>query len=59
MVVSANEVAAQMSALMNRGCHNINFVTPTHYTPQIVEVISIATTNGFNLPLVYNCSGYE
>ena len=57
--VSPDEVAKLMLNLMNSGCHNINFVTPTHYTPQIVEAVSIATANGFNLPLVYNCGGYE
>lgn len=46
-------------ALQNRGCHNINFVTPTHFTPQIMEAIYIARKKGLHLPTVYNCGGYE
>ncbi|HSB04291.1 MAG TPA: radical SAM protein, partial [Thermodesulfobacteriota bacterium] len=41
------------------GCHNINFVTPTHYVPQIVASLADATEMGLRLPIVYNCSGYE
>ncbi|RLA91915.1 MAG: radical SAM protein [Deltaproteobacteria bacterium] len=56
---STEELAAQMIALQKMGCHNINFVTPTHYTPQIVEGIKIAAENGLRIPIVYNCGGYE
>lgn len=45
--------------LQNRGCHNINFVTPTHFTPQIMEAIYTARKKGLHLPTVYNCGGYE
>ncbi len=41
------------------GCHNLNCVTPTHVIPQIVESLIIAVEEGFDLPLVYNCGGYE
>jgi putative pyruvate formate lyase activating enzyme len=41
------------------GCHNINFVTPTHYAPQIVASLPEAIEMGLSLPIVYNCSGYE
>jgi putative pyruvate formate lyase activating enzyme len=41
------------------GCHNINFVTPTHYAPQIVASLLEAIEKGLRLPIVYNCSGYE
>jgi putative pyruvate formate lyase activating enzyme len=41
------------------GCHNINFVTPTHYAAQIVASLPEAIEKGFRLPIVYNCSGYE
>jgi putative pyruvate formate lyase activating enzyme len=41
------------------GCHNINFVTPTHFTPQIVKALKIAIENGLHIPIVYNCGGYE
>ena len=39
--------------------HNINLVTPTHYVPQIVQAIYIARNSGLQLPIVYNCGGYE
>jgi len=45
--------------LQRIGCHNINFVTPTHFVPQILEALELAIPEGFNLPLVYNTSGYE
>ena len=41
------------------GCENINFVTPTHFTPNIMKSISIARAGGLQLPIVYNCGGYE
>lgn len=42
-----------------RGAHNINLVTPTHYVPQIIEALDIAKTNGLSIPIVYNTSSYE
>jgi putative pyruvate formate lyase activating enzyme len=45
--------------LQGRGAHNINFVTPTHYMPQILEALPIAIEGGFKIPIVYNTSGYE
>jgi putative pyruvate formate lyase activating enzyme len=48
-----------MLSLQERGCHNINFVTPTHVVPQILAAISLATRDGLKVPLIYNCSGYE
>ena len=56
---SGEEVAAMMIALERLGCHNINFVSPTHVTPQILMAILIARDNGLTVPLVYNCGGYE
>jgi putative pyruvate formate lyase activating enzyme len=53
------ELADIMLYLEQRGCHNINFVTPTHFAPQIVEALTIAVRGGLSLPLVYNCAGYE
>lgn len=38
---------------------NINLVTPTHYTPEIIQAVNIARANGLTLPIAYNCSGYE
>lgn len=45
--------------LQAKGAHNINLVTPTHYVPQIVEVLKEAKTAGLNIPIVYNTSSYE
>lgn len=58
-VVSPKELALQMIALQAKGTHNINFVTPTHYVPQIVEALPIAVEMGLEIPLVFNCGGYE
>jgi putative pyruvate formate lyase activating enzyme len=44
---------------MRAGCHNINFVTPTHMVPQILESIPLAVEQGLDLPLVYNTGGYD
>jgi len=41
------------------GCHNLNLVTPTHVVPHIVEALSMARTEGFKLPIVYNSGGYD
>lgn len=57
--VTIEELASMMIYLQNRGCHNINFVTPTHFTPQIVDALIIAREKGLEIPLVYNCGGYE
>jgi len=57
--VSAERLAGMMLSLQRRGCHNINFVTPTHYMPQIVEALDIAAGAGLRIPIVYNCGGYE
>jgi putative pyruvate formate lyase activating enzyme len=54
-----DEIAAMMLALQRRGCHNINFVTPEHVAPQIVEAIAVAVDRGLTLPLVYNTSAYD
>jgi len=52
-------LAGMMLELQRRGAHNVNFVTPTHYMPQILEALVVAVDRGFSLPLVYNTSGYE
>lgn len=54
-----SQVAEYMVALQKRGCHNINFVTPTHYAPQLVKSTKHAIERGLTLPLVWNCGGYE
>lgn len=53
------ELADMMLHLQGQGCHNINFVTPTHVTAQILESLPAAVERGLHLPLVYNCGGYE
>lgn len=53
------EVGEMMLDLQSRGCHNINFVTPTHFVPQMVEALGYAADRGFHLPLVYNTNGYD
>ncbi len=57
--VSVNEFVSTMFALQKIGCHNINFVTPTHFTPQIMKAIYLAREKGLSVPIVYNCGGYE
>ncbi|RLB25455.1 MAG: radical SAM protein [Deltaproteobacteria bacterium] len=57
--VEPEQMAAMMLALAQRGCHNINFVTPTHVIPQILEALLVAVREGLRVPLVYNTSGYD
>jgi putative pyruvate formate lyase activating enzyme len=57
--VSPRELAAMMLELQARGCHNINFVTPEHVVPQILEALPDAIGGGLNLPIVYNTSAYD
>lgn len=58
-VVSIERFAEMMLELQRRGCHNINFVTPTHFVPQILAAVDVAAAAGLRVPLVYNTSGYE
>ncbi|MBN2723739.1 MAG: radical SAM protein [Deltaproteobacteria bacterium] len=53
------ELAYIFIEVQKSGCHNLNLVTPTHYTYQIVEALLIAVDMGFNLPVVWNSGGYE
>jgi putative pyruvate formate lyase activating enzyme len=53
------ELACQMLWLQEQGCHNLNLVTPTHFKPQILKALGIARERGFDLPIVYNTSGYD
>jgi putative pyruvate formate lyase activating enzyme len=57
--VSSEELAAMMLELQSQGCHNINFVSPSHVVAQILAALLIAASNGLNLPLVYNTGGYD
>jgi len=56
---SPEQVAAIMLELQQRGCHNINFVTPTHFAAPLAEAILAARKRGLSVPVVYNSSGYD
>ncbi len=57
--VPPERLAEMMLELEDQGCHNINFVTPEHVVPQILEALMIAVARGLRLPLVYNTSAYD
>jgi putative pyruvate formate lyase activating enzyme len=57
--VTNEQLAAIMLGLQRQGCHNINFVTPSHVVPQILAALEIAVSQGLNVPLVYNTGGYD
>ncbi len=57
--VSAGDLAEMMLQLQSQGCHNINFVTPTHVVPQILAALPAAIDGGLRVPLVYNTGGYD
>lgn len=56
---SVEALGQMMLDLQERGCHNINWVTPTHFVPQILDALFFAVERGFRLPLVYNTNGYD
>lgn len=57
--VSLNELVETLLRLQDKGVHNINFVTPTHYTPQVAKSIYLARQKGLEIPVLSNNSGYE
>ncbi len=57
--VSDDKLAGMMLALQNKGCHNINFVSPSHIVPQILSAVEIAAVHGLSVPLVFNTGGYD
>lgn len=57
--VSPQVLARMMVQLQNWGCHNINFVTPSHVAAQILEALPLAVELGLKVPLVYNTGGYD
>ncbi len=57
--VSAERLAGIFLSIQRMGCHNLNLVTPTHVTPQIMEALFLAVSRGLSIPIVYNCGGYE
>lgn len=56
---TAEEIADLALELQEAGCHNINFVTPEHVAPQVIEAIAAAVPRGLRLPIVYNTSAYD
>ena len=52
-------LAEKMVQLQQIGCHNLNWVTPTHVMPMLLKALLIAVPKGLSLPIVYNCGGYE
>ena len=59
MDVTSVKLAEMMLSLQERGCHNINLVSPSHLVPQILEALAVAADQGLSLPLVYNTGGYD
>jgi putative pyruvate formate lyase activating enzyme len=57
--VTHERLASMMLELQSRGCHNINFVSPTHFAPQLARAVLIAAERGLNLPIVYNTNAYD
>jgi putative pyruvate formate lyase activating enzyme len=57
--VTHERMAEMMLELQSRGCHNVNFVSPTHFAPQMARAILIAAQHGLRLPIVYNTNAYD
>ena len=57
--ITHERLAEMMLELQDRGCHNIGFVSPTHFAPQMARAILIAAQNGLILPIVYNTNAYD
>jgi putative pyruvate formate lyase activating enzyme len=57
--ISDEELAAIFVDLQDRGCHNLNWVSPSHQVPQLVRALEIAAHRGLSLPVVYNSNGYD
>jgi putative pyruvate formate lyase activating enzyme len=57
--ITHERLAEMMLELQERGCHNIGFVSPTHFVPQMARAILIAAENGLRLPIVYNTNAYD
>ncbi len=57
--VTHERLASMMLELQERNCHNINFVSPTHFAPQMARAILIAAERGLKLPIVYNTNAYD
>jgi len=58
-VAKPHDIAGMTLQLQAQGCHNINFVTPEHVVPQLMEALALAIERGLDLPIVYNTSAYD
>jgi len=57
--VVPEQIARMMLLLQGQGCHNINFVSPSHVVPQILAAVGLAIEDGLSIPLVYNTGAYD
>ena len=57
--VTHERLAEMMLELQTRGCHNINFVSPTHFAPQMARAVLVAAQRGLRVPIVYNTNAYD
>ncbi|MCP3899444.1 MAG: radical SAM protein [Desulfobacteraceae bacterium] len=57
--ITDDKLALMMLFLQQQGCHNINFVTPSHVVPQILSALQVAIPQGLSVPIVYNTGGYD
>ncbi len=57
--MAAAELAAVFLGLQDRGAHNINWVSPSHQVPQLVQALAVAAGRGLDIPVVYNSNGYD
>ncbi|MCG6948852.1 MAG: radical SAM protein [Acidobacteria bacterium] len=57
--IADEELASIFLELQDRGCHNINWVSPSHQVPQLVRALQVAATRGLSIPIVYNTNGYD
>ncbi|MDR1474839.1 MAG: radical SAM protein [Endomicrobium sp.] len=57
--ISLDDLVTSMLCLQDRGVHNINFVTPSHYSAHIAKAVYLSRKKGLSIPILYNCSGYE
>lgn len=57
--VEPEAISSMMLELQSQGCHNINFVSPSHVVPQILAAVLIAAQSGLRIPLVYNTGGFD
>ncbi len=57
--LAAEELASIFLELQDRGCHNLNWVSPSHQVPQLVRALAFAADRGLSMPIVYNTNGYD